>query len=94
VITPPLLYSSAVSRLRRPFLSNRYAFITVRLLKRRNELGEADFRCLALACRRARVLHPFFLTAWVYLPDHWHAICAVDARVGLSSPAHAVSAER
>ena len=23
-----------------------------------------------------RVLHPFFLTAWVLLPDHWHAICA------------------
>ncbi len=35
-------------------------------------------RCciLALAFQRARILHPFFLTAWVFLPDHRHAICA------------------
>jgi REP element-mobilizing transposase RayT len=65
-----------VSRLRRPFLSDRFFFVTVRLLKRRSELRDADFLFLALAFRRARVLHPFFLTAWVFLPDHWHAICA------------------
>ena len=47
----------------------------MRLLKRRSELRDADFHFLALAFRRARVLHPFFLTAWVFLPDHWHAIC-------------------
>ncbi len=41
----------------------------MRLLKRRNELAEPDFRCLGLAGRRARVLHRFFLTAWVILPD-------------------------
>jgi putative transposase len=75
-ITFLVLYSSSVSKLRRPFLSNRYFFITVRLLQRRSELREADFRCLALACRRGRVLHPFFLTAWVFLPDHWHVISA------------------
>ena len=23
-----------------------------------------------------RGLHPFYLTAWVFLPDHWHCICA------------------
>jgi REP element-mobilizing transposase RayT len=71
-----VLYSSAVSRLRRPFLSDRFFFVTVRLLKRRSELRDSDFHFLALAFRRARVLHPFFLTAWVFLPDHWHAICA------------------
>jgi REP element-mobilizing transposase RayT len=49
----------------------------VRLLQRRSELREADFRCLALARRRGRVLHPFFLTAWVFFPDHWHVICAL-----------------
>jgi hypothetical protein len=32
---PALLYSSAVSRLRRPFLSDRFWIVTVRLLKRR-----------------------------------------------------------
>jgi hypothetical protein len=63
VITFPALYSSAVSRLRRPFLSDRFFFATVRVLKRRNEMRDADFRCLALAFRRERVLHPFFLTA-------------------------------
>ncbi len=75
-ITFLVSYCSSVSRLRRPFLSDRFFFVTVRLLKRRNELAEPDFRCLALAGLRARVLHRFFLTAWVFLPDHWHAICA------------------
>jgi REP-associated tyrosine transposase len=65
-----------VSKLRRPFLSDRYFFITVRLLKRRNPLCDADFRRLALAFRRARLAHRFYLAAWVFLPDHWHAICA------------------
>ena len=48
----------------------------VRLLKGRRELDDADFERLALAIRRARAVHPFFMTAWVFLPDHWHAICA------------------
>ncbi len=69
-------YSSAVSRLRRPFLADRYFFITVRLLQDRAKLADADFRLLALAFHRARVVHPFFLTAWVFLPDHWHVIAA------------------
>ena len=46
------------------------------MLKRRSELRDADFHFLALAFRRAHVLRPFFLTAWVFLPDHWHTICA------------------
>jgi putative transposase len=48
----------------------------VRLLKRRAKLIEADFALLARAFNRARALHPFYLTAWVFLPDHWHVICA------------------
>jgi putative transposase len=75
-IAPPVLYASAVSRLRRPFLSDRYFFVTVRLLENRARLIDADFQLLALAINRARVAHPFFLTAWVFLPNHWHAICA------------------
>jgi len=71
-----VLYAGGVSRLRRPFLSDRFFFVTVRLLKGRSELSEADFRCLRLAFNRARHMHPYFLTAWVFLPDHWHAICA------------------
>ena len=69
-------YSSAVSKLRRPFLSNRYFFITTRRLRRRGKLADPDFRLLARAFNRARALHPFYLTARVFLPDHWHAICA------------------
>ena len=69
-------YSSAVSKLRRPFLSGRCFLITVRLLKRRAKLTDPDFRLLARAFNRARAMHPFYLTAWVFLPDHWHAICA------------------
>ena len=65
-----------MSKLRRPFLSDRYFFITVRLLPRRTELIEADFQLLARAFNRARALHPFYLTAWVFLPDHWHCIAA------------------
>ena len=32
---------------------------------------EPDFRLLARAFNRARALHRFYLTAWVFLPDHW-----------------------
>jgi REP-associated tyrosine transposase len=69
-------YSIAVSRLRRPFLSDRYSFVTVRLRKDRAILNESDFKLLAPAFSRARRTRPFFFTAWVFLPDHWHAICA------------------
>jgi REP element-mobilizing transposase RayT len=48
----------------------------VRLLKRREKLTEPEFALLARAFNRARALHPFYLTAWVFLPDHWHCICA------------------
>ena len=69
-------HSIAVSKLRRPFLSDRYFFIVVRLLSRREKFTEPDFALLARAFNRARGLHPFYLTAWVFLPDHWHCICA------------------
>ncbi len=56
----------------------------VRLLKRRREFDDADFQRLALAIRRARALHPFFLTAWLFLPDHWNAICAAQHPLTIS----------
>ncbi|MGO8733096.1 MAG: REP-associated tyrosine transposase [Terriglobia bacterium] len=62
-------YSIAVSKLRRPLLSDRYLFIVVRLLRRREKFTEADFALLARAFNRARALHPYYLTAWVFLPD-------------------------
>jgi len=48
-IASPMVYSSAASRLRRTFLSDRFFFVTVRLLKRRSEFRDADFRFLTLA---------------------------------------------
>jgi putative transposase len=65
-----------VSKLRRTFLSDRYFFITVRLLPRRRKLTEGDFTLLARAFNRVRALQPYYLTAWVFLPDHWHGIAA------------------
>ncbi|MEJ2007629.1 MAG: transposase [Acidobacteriota bacterium] len=62
--------------MRRPFLPDRYFFITVRLLRRRVKMTDGDFAVLAQAFNRARARHPLLLTAWVFLPDHRHAICA------------------
>jgi len=37
-------------------------------------LDERDFARLASSFTRMRMKHGFLLTAWVFLPDHWHAI--------------------
>ena len=48
----------------------------MRLLPRPTKLIEPDFRLLARAFNRARALHRFYLTAWVFLPYHLHCIVA------------------
>ena len=63
-----------MSRLRRPFLYDRYIFVTVHLLKLRTRLQEHDYQSLAQSLAKMREKHGFVLTAWVFLPDHWHAI--------------------
>ena len=63
-----------MSRLRRPFLSDRFFFLTVKLLPGRQHLGERDFAILARSLDAVRSRQRFLLTAWVFLPDHWHAI--------------------
>ena len=63
-----------MSRLRRPFLSDRFIFVTVRLLPQRTKLQAGDFARIAVSLSRMRQKHGFALTAWVLLPDHWHAI--------------------
>jgi REP element-mobilizing transposase RayT len=81
------LHSIAVSKLRRPFLSGQYFFIAVRPLKRREQFTEPDFALLARAFSRARAAHPFYLTAWVFLPDPataGHCICAPQYPVTIS----------
>ncbi len=37
-------------------------------------LDDEDFEILARVIDARRSLHGFLLTAWVFLPDHWHAI--------------------
>jgi putative transposase len=63
-----------MSRLRRPFLYDRYIFVTVKLLPSRSKMEERDYARLADALVRMRLARRFALTAWVFLPDHWHAI--------------------
>ena len=63
-----------MSRLRRLVLSDRFFFITCRLLPRRGRFSKREFEILARVIRARRDEHGFMLTAWVLLPDHWHAI--------------------
>ena len=63
-----------MSRLRRLFLSDCYFFVTCNLWRGRSLLEEADFISLAESIVSARKAHQFLLTAWVFLPDHWHGI--------------------
>ena len=63
-----------MSRLRRLVVSNRFVFITCRLLPHRGRLPEPEFEFLARVIRERRRKYHFLLTAWVLHPDHWHAI--------------------
>jgi REP element-mobilizing transposase RayT len=63
-----------MSRLRRLVLSDRFFFITCRVLRCRGALEESEFQALARVVRERREKYHFLLTAWVFLPDHWHAI--------------------
>ena len=63
-----------MSRLRRLVLSDRFFFVTCRLARHRQILGRAEFSRLAQVIDSRRQQHHFPLTAWVFLPDHWHAI--------------------
>ena len=74
-----------MSRLRRLVLSDRYFFITCNLLESRRVLGERDFERLASSLARMRAKHGFALTAWVFLPDHWHAILYVSHPLTISN---------
>ena len=71
-----------MSKLRRPFLSNRYFFITVRLLKRRNKLGEEDLRQPAGAQPSVSVANaPNGAEAHAASMDRSSRLCATSPRV-------------
>ncbi len=63
-----------MSRLRRLVLSDRWFFISCRVLPHRRKLAAPEFALLARVIADRRAKHGFFFTAWVFLPDHWHAI--------------------
>ena len=63
-----------MSRLRRWVVSDAGFFISCRLLPRRRILTPEEFAMLAQMIHERRAEHRFLLTAWVFLPDHWHAI--------------------
>ena len=63
-----------MSRLRRLVLSDRWFFISCRVLPHRRVLSASEFAALARVIRERRATHGFLLTAWAFLPDHWHAI--------------------
>jgi REP element-mobilizing transposase RayT len=63
-----------MSRLRRLVVSDHWFFISCRLLPRRRIFSEWEFAGLARVIDERRHEHGFLLTAWVFLPDHWHAI--------------------
>jgi len=63
-----------MSRLRRLYLSDRYFFITCCLARQHSLLGSHEFSLLAESIRKVRENQTFLLTAWIFLPDHWHAI--------------------
>ena len=63
-----------MSRVRRLVLSDRCLFVTCNLAGGRRHLCESEFELLAGIIASRRRVHGFLLTAWVLLPDHWHAI--------------------
>jgi putative transposase len=73
-----------MSRLRRLVLSDRYFFVTCNLLRTRAVLNEEDFEILARVIKARREEHGFLLPAWVFLPDHWHAILGPRYPKGIS----------
>jgi putative transposase len=71
-------YAPGVSRLRRLVLSDRYFFVTCNLLRTRTLLNDPDFEILARVIDARRRQHGFLVSAWVFLPDHWHAILGIS----------------
>ena len=57
---------AAMSHLRCLVVSDRFFFISHRVLPRRGTLSESELACLARAINERREEHKFLLTAWVF----------------------------
>ena len=62
-----------MSQLRRWVVSDSWFFITCRVLPWRRILTASEFACLGGVIHERREKHGFLLSAWVFLPNHWHA---------------------
>ncbi len=47
-------------------------------------MTDHGYTLLAVALARMRQKHGFSLTAWVFLPDHWHAILYPPYPLGIA----------
>jgi len=54
-------------------------FFTANLANRRSDLLVRDIETLRAAVRAVRVKAPFYIDAWVILPDHMHCIWTLPA---------------
>lgn len=54
-------------------LSDRFFFVTCRLSHERTPLSALEFAVFADAFESRHKQFGFLLTAWVFLPNHWHA---------------------
>jgi hypothetical protein len=55
-------------------LPDRFFFITCRPLAPRRLLVDGEVECFVRLVSERRQEHGFLLTAWVFLPEYWHAI--------------------
>jgi putative transposase len=74
------------AKVRRLYLPDVYYFITCVLANRTPVLG--DERHMALfreTLREVKKLHPFTMTAYAFLPDHFHLLIFVPAATNISN---------
>jgi REP element-mobilizing transposase RayT len=63
-----------MSRLRRLILSDRYFFVTCASCRGGGFWPTLNSPAIVRVVAERRRKHGFLLSAWVFLPDHWHAI--------------------
>ncbi|WP_150052063.1 REP-associated tyrosine transposase [Methylomonas rhizoryzae] len=64
---------------RRVFVAGGCYFFTVNLLERRLTLLTDHIDLLRDSVRRVKRLYPFYIDAWVVLPDHMHMVLTLPA---------------
>src|SRR5579859_557697 len=79
-----------MSRLRRMVLSDRFFFVACRLFRERTPLSALEFAAFADAFESRHKQFSFLVTAWVFLPNHWHAILFPEHPLTISNAMNSV----